>query len=67
MTESKVCVFVDAKLCIGAGQCELLEPGVFYLSDDDAMARVRKDTRLSRSNAETVIVQCPSGAIRIED
>ena len=60
-------VCVDTDICIGAGQCELIEPSVFYLNDDDGMARVRADASLSRDRAERVVSECPSGALRIQD
>ena len=66
MPGDQVRICVDANLCIGAGQCELLEPEVFFLSDDDGLARVHDGAGLSRVKADAVIVQCPSGAISIE-
>ena len=63
--QNRVRVIVDADICIGAGQCELVQPRVFYLSDDDGLARVRENSTLSQQDADSIIDQCPSGAIRI--
>ena len=67
MTKPQYRVRVDTDLCIGAGQCELLEPNTFFLSDDDGLARVHEDSELSQEDAHAVVEQCPSGAIRIEN
>lgn len=56
---------IDDDLCIGVGQCELLEPEVFRLDDDEGRAHLINDGRLPRDRAETVVDKCPSGAISI--
>lgn len=56
---------VDRNVCIGVGQCELLEPEVFRLGDDDELAEVIGDATLPRDRAEAVVDRCPSGAIAI--
>ena len=56
---------VDREACIGVGQCELLEPDVFRLDDDDELAEVIGDGALPRDRAEVVVDKCPSGAITI--
>lgn len=66
-SEDLVLVAVDAEVCIGVGQCELLEPEVFRVDDDDGMSRLSGDGRLPRDRAERVIDKCPSGAISVED
>ena len=58
---------VDADRCIGVGQCELLEPDVFLLDDDDGISTLVGTQRLPRERAEAVIDRCPSGAISIVD
>lgn len=56
---------VDADRCIGVGQCELLEPEVFQLDDDEGISTLVGTRRLPRGRADTVIDRCPSGAIGI--
>ena len=56
---------VDREACIGVGQCELLEPDVFRLDDDDELAEVIGEGALPRDRAEVVVDKCPSGAITI--
>ncbi len=58
---------VDADRCIGVGQCELLEPDVFQLDDDEGISTAVGNRRLPRDRADTVIDRCPSGAISIVD
>ena len=52
-------LIVDVDRCIGIGQCELLEPEVFELGDEDAISR-------DRVRALAVVEACPSMAISIE-
>ena len=66
MCGDKVRGCVDTAVCLGAGQCELLEPRVFFLSEDEGLAQVRDGSCLSRAKANAVIARCPSGAIGIE-
>ena len=56
---------VDEDRCIGIGQCELLEPDVFRLGDEDAISRVVDGVDLARSRALELVDRCPSGAISI--
>ena len=58
---------VDPEVCIGIGQCEMLEPDVFRIGDDSGVAEVQGDGRLPRSQALVVIERCPSGAISLVD
>ena len=58
---------VDVDRCIGVGQCELLEPDVFELDDDEGISTVVGERRLPRGRADIVIDRCPSGAISIVD
>jgi len=60
-----VAVEVDSDVCIGVGQCELLEPAVFRVDDDDGMGVVIGSGQLAAERAAAVIEACPSGAIRI--
>lgn len=55
----------DVEKCIGVGQCELLEPDVFRLDDDEGTAVVIGDPELPRDRAGVVVDKCPSGAISI--
>jgi len=60
-----VAVRVDEEVCIGAGQCEMLEEGTFLIDDDTAIAKVIGSGRLPRDRADVVIERCPSGAISL--
>jgi len=60
-------IVVDDQLCIGVGQCEMLEPLVFRVNDDTGFATVLPDTTLSRSRAEAAADRCPSRAITIAE
>ncbi len=59
-------LIVDVDRCIGIGQCELLEPEVFELGDEDAISRVAAGATLDRVRALAVVEACPSMAISIE-
>ena len=56
---------VDRDACIGVGQCELLEPDVFRLDDDEELSEVIGDGTLPRDRAEVVVDKCPGNAISI--
>ena len=60
-------VAVDAVRCIGGGQCEMLEPEVFLLDDDEAVSSVIGSGALPRERAEVVVHRCPGAAISIVD
>ena len=61
--KGRVRLIVDKTLCIGIGQCELLEPGVFSIDDESGLAQVAADSHLDTTRAAIVIDRCPSGAI----
>jgi ferredoxin len=63
--EALVVVTIDADVCVGIGQCELLEPDVFALDDDLGYSAVIGTGRLPLGRAKVVIDKCPSNAIRI--
>ncbi len=56
---------VDEDRCIGIGQCELLEPEVFCLSDEDTISRVVDGAALDRARALAVVEGCPNMAISV--
>ena len=56
---------VDLDRCIGIGQCEMLEPEVFRLDDEDGSSRVADGATLDRARAAEVVERCPSMAISI--
>lgn len=60
--DDAVRVQVNAEMCMGIGQCEMLEPEVFEL-DDEGMAKVVDGATLSPERAREAIDRCPSGAI----
>ena len=65
MDATTVAVAIDADVCVGIGQCELLEPEVFELDDDLGYSTVIGTGRLPLGRAKVVIDKCPSNAIRI--
>ena len=60
-----VLVAVDDERCIGAGQCEMLEPDVFVVDDDSAVSSVIGAGALARERADVVVHRCPGAAISI--
>ena len=56
---------VDEERCIGGGQCEMLEPEVFLLDDEEAISSVISPGVLARGRAELVVHRCPGAAISI--
>lgn len=58
-----VTMTLDHEVCIGIGQCELLEPDAFRFDDDQGCSVLIGDHRLERSRAELVVDKCPSRAI----
>lgn len=67
MSEADVKLVVDAETCIGAGQCELLEPGIFLVDDDTAIASVIGTGMLPPARATQIVDRCPSGAISMHE
>jgi ferredoxin len=60
-------VLVDMNLCQSHGECVVVAPDVFELSDDDVL-RWTEDVEESRRAAmEEAVEVCPMTAIRIED
>ena len=62
---STVAVRIDADVCVGIGQCELLEPEVFALDDEEGYSAVIGTGRLPLARAQMVVEKCPSNAISI--
>ncbi len=58
---------VDADVCVGIGQCEMLEPDVFEYDDEAGLASAKDGATLPRDRADAVVKACPSGAISIAD
>ena len=58
-------VAVDAGACIGGGQCEMLEPEVFLVDNEEAVSAVIGEGMLTRRRAEVVVDRCPGAAISI--
>ncbi len=58
-------VAVDADVCIGAGQCEMLEEDTFVIDDDTMISTVVGSGLLPRQRAELVVDRCPGRAISI--
>lgn len=57
---------VDADVCVGIGQCELLEPDVISIGDS-GMAEVADGATLPLDRARAVVERCPSGAVSMEE
>ncbi len=62
-----VTIAIDDEVCIGVGQCELLEPDVFRIDDDTGIAELVGDGRLPKDRAKVAIEKCPSRALSIAD
>lgn len=61
-------IVIDARICIGAGNCVLLAPNVFDQRETDGIVTLLQ-ANPSAAEQDTVrkaVHQCPSGAIRIE-
>jgi ferredoxin len=56
-------VAVNEDVCIGAGQCEMLEEEIFYVDEDTVIAGVIGTGVLPRDRAARVAETCPSAAI----
>ena len=70
MTEKEtnlVLMVIDEDVCIGAGQCEMLEEETFLLDDDTVIAGVIGTAMLPVDRAEIVVETCPSQAISFVD
>ncbi len=65
MSDDLVRVAVDPEACIGGGQCEMLEPEVFLLDDEEIVSSVIGTGTLPRRRAEVVVDRCPGAAISI--
>ncbi len=63
--EGLVRVAVDADVCIGGGQCEMLEEDTFVIDDDTMISTVVGSGLLPRERAELVVDRCPGRAISI--
>ncbi len=61
-----VSVAVDNQVCAAGGQCEMLEPEMFSVDDETAIATVTGDGKLSPERAATLVDRCPSGAIYVD-
>ena len=60
----KVFIAIDADVCVGVGKCEELEPNAVELGDS-AVSQPLPGIALTRERAETIVKNCPSGAISI--
>jgi len=60
-----VAVAVNSEVCIGAGQCEMMEEETFLLDDVTSISGVIGTGRLPLYRAEAIVNTCPSGAITI--
>lgn len=65
--DDRVRLTVDRGVCLGVGQCELLEPETFRLDDDEELAELIGPGTLPRGRAEAVVDRCPSSAIAIDE
>lgn len=58
---------VDHDVCVGIGQCEMLEPEAFEYDEEAGLATAKDGVTLSTERAAAVVKACPSGAIKIVD
>lgn len=65
MSGDLVKLAVDPEVCIGGGQCEMLEEETFVLDDDTMISSVTGPGELPRERAELVVDRCPGRAISI--
>ena len=65
MASPRARVEIDVESCIGGGQCEMLEPDMFLVDDDEGTSSVTGDGWLDRDRALKVVDRCPGQAIRI--
>ena len=65
MSTDLVRVAVDEERCIGGGQCEMLEPEVVLLDEDEVISSVIGSGALPRQRADVVVHRCPGAAISI--
>jgi len=56
---------VDEDMCIGAGQCEMLEEETFCVDEETVIAGVIGTGMLPMARAEAVMDACPTQAISI--
>jgi ferredoxin len=58
----------DVEACVGAGQCVLLAPDVFDVSDDGkVVVLVEQPTGDRIVDVRNAVVACPAFAIEVED
>ncbi|HZQ63962.1 MAG TPA: ferredoxin [Gaiellaceae bacterium] len=57
---------LDRELCIGAGTCAKVAPGVFAL-DDEELARVVDPEAASTDAILDAAARCPTGAIYVDE
>ncbi len=67
MTDDLVKVKIDEEVCLGVGQCELLEPEVFEFDDDEGMSYVIGEGCLPPARAKVAVDRCPTSAISIRE
>lgn len=65
MSTELVRMAVDEERCIGGGQCEMLEPEVFLLDEDEVISSVIGPGALPRDRADVVVHRCPGAAVSI--
>jgi ferredoxin len=57
---------IDREACMGSGNCLYWAPGVFDL-DDAGVAVVSGNPALNQENVRRAAMNCPSGAIRVDE
>lgn len=63
----KVTVALNVELCVGVGNCELLQPDHFTVDEETGMAELTGDGAMTSAEAEQLIDRCPSGALSIAE
>lgn len=62
--DARAVVLIDPEVCIGAGVCEELAPGLVALGADE-VARPVPGAAITLGLAEELRARCPSGAIAV--
>ena len=62
-------IVADTSVCVGAGQCVLTEPALFYQSEEDGTVIVlnAEPTGELAEKAREAVKVCPSQALSIEE
>jgi ferredoxin len=60
-------VLLDRDVCFGSGECTLLAPDLFVISEDGAAMMTDPSASIAESLAGELVERCPSGAIQLRE